>query len=257
MTHDQQPGMPRDGSALRQKPARWLRPVLWILAPLIGAVVVVRYLSRCGKAPGAVLKTSPLPADRLSSGDGDGIPSPGFVAVPRPAPLHSIELRRPDGRIEHPGVRRETTDARLRPVLIVALCGACFGGLLGWSVWKYFVWRVNVNVGQRYPLMPEPAELPSGPRLEQLDHLAAGRDAHARLEAQKQQLESYGPTGEKGFVHVPIEQAIERLADQFPIRKPSRDAGDSASVKSRGLVNAGESNSGRRFQGASDERRQK
>ena len=40
-----------------------------------------------------------------------------------------------------------------------------------------------------------------------------------RLAAQEKMLNSYGPTEEKGFVHIPIQQAIEAVADKLPVRK--------------------------------------
>ena len=59
-------------------------------------------------------------------------------------------------------------------------------------------------------------------------------------------LNSYGPSEEKGFVHVPIQEAIKATAGKLPVRKqPPGGANDN------GLMDAGQSNSGRMFKGES------
>jgi hypothetical protein len=56
-------------------------------------------------------------------------------------------------------------------------------------------------------------------------------------------LHSYGTTDDPQFVRVPINRAIQHLAGKLPVRKsnPGAEAHD------RGLLDAGESNSGRMF----------
>ena len=46
----------------------------------------------------------------------------------------------------------------------------------------------------------------------------------AKLAAQEKVLNSYGPTEEKGFVHIPIQQAIKVIAGKLPVRTAA--AGD-------------------------------
>jgi hypothetical protein len=69
----------------------------------------------------------------------------------------------------------------------------------------------------------------------------------AKLAAQEKVLNSYGPTAEKGFVHIPIQQAIKATVGKLPVKRQTQ--GEAA--KDRGLIDAGESNSGRMFRGGS------
>ena len=123
---------------------------------------------------------------------------------------------------EHPGVRYEHRDITFRWVLALLLLIAAF--LIGMSLLmlKFFWMQEEAErrlKGSTEALAPA---LPPEPRLEQIDALAGveAANVNARLAAQEEKLNSYGPTGEKGFVHIPIRQAIEAVADKLPVREP-------------------------------------
>jgi hypothetical protein len=149
--------------------------------------------------------------------------------------------------LEHPEVGFEPTDIRLRGVLAVLVVFACllpFHQYLMLKLLDHDRRRSTVSEEAGFPPVSQAAALPRGPRLEQLDRLAGieASDVYRREEAKESILHSYGPTREKGFVHVPIDWAIEQAANQLPFRaKQPRAARD------RGLIDAGESNSGRMF----------
>jgi hypothetical protein len=79
--------------------------------------------------------------------------------------------------------------------------------------------------------------------LEQIDRLAniEAADVFAMEAAKEKALQRYGPTEEKGFVHIPITRAIEAVAGKLPVTKTPqphpRETG--------GLLDWGASNSGR------------
>ena len=88
--------------------------------------------------------------------------------------------------------------------------------------------------------------LPAEPRLEQIDRQEGMESANAyEIEASKlATLNSYGPTGEEGFVHIPIGRALELLEGKLPARKePSAEQ----RKRQNGLVDGGGPNSGRLF----------
>ncbi|HWY88603.1 MAG TPA: hypothetical protein VNX28_17960, partial [Gemmataceae bacterium] len=99
-----------------------------------------------------------------------------------------------------------------------------------------------------FPLATGPSRtLPPEPRLEQLDYLAekSDFDAFARQKAKLNILHTLGPTGEQGFVHIPIDRAMEFLANKLPVRSQADEA--NAPRRDNGLVSGGASNSGRLF----------
>ncbi|HVT28173.1 MAG TPA: hypothetical protein VHE81_09165 [Lacipirellulaceae bacterium] len=91
----------------------------------------------------------------------------------------------------------------------------------------------------------EPAEpKPSQPRLEPLN-FETGKPTNvfqSQLDRQRV-LHSYGTTEEKGYVHIPIEQAMKLVLKSLPIRKGVAGPPE----RSFGLVGGGESNSGRLY----------
>jgi hypothetical protein len=104
-----------------------------------------------------------------------------------------------------------------------------------------------------YPLAPGPSTaLPREPRLEQIDRLAGVEtpNVHERETSRLEVLQSYGPTSEEGFMHIPIEQAMKLLAasPQYKLKARPEPSADQKR-RSGGLVDAGESNSGRMFRG--------
>jgi hypothetical protein len=160
------------------------------------------------------------------------------------------EIHHPDGRIEHPSVRYERTDASFGCILSILIAALIFGIVAFAGVRLFFDEYRNYQAEIKkspYPLAPEPSTaLPREPRLEQIDRLAEVEtpNVHEREAAKEKILNSYGATQESGFVHVPIERAMSLLADKLPVRaKPPANQTE----HSNGLIDAGESNAGRVF----------
>jgi hypothetical protein len=156
-----------------------------------------------------------------------------------------------DGEARHPAVSYEPRDAPFRGILAVAISFLCvFAGVF---VVIYVFFRVDMtHVSARreseFPLAEHPStSLPVGPRLESIDQIAgiSKPNVFLRQLAKEEQLKRYGATEEKGFVHVPIDRAIQLLARHLPVRTKSPSGG-----KDNGLVDFGASNSGRMFRGA-------
>ncbi len=162
------------------------------------------------------------------------------------------EIRHPDGRIEHPGVRYEPKDIRSDFLLAVVVAACCVLAVLGYLVRHFYRSQTAAQAELKkspYPLAPAlSAKLPPEPRLEQLDRMAAveSSDVFKRLAAKEKALNSYGATAEKGFVHIPIQQAIKAVAGNLPIAK---EPSPGRAAHSNGLLEAGRSNSGRMFRG--------
>jgi hypothetical protein len=197
------------------------------------------------------------------------------------------EIRHPDGRIEHPGVRHEPTDASLRWVAGTVIVASVLGIIIHFVVLVLFH-GLNEEFAEerksRFSLAPTPSQsLPPEPRLEQLDRLTGDErsNLHLRQKEKLDILNSYGPADDKGFVHIPIERAMRLLANKLPARDeklalrsaaasmiagllgcpgpapltaavalfPGSDRAlqDSVGWRQNGLVNGGESNSGRLF----------
>jgi hypothetical protein len=145
-------------------------------------------------------------------------------------------------------VRREMSDASLKWVLGILAAGIVAAVVIHWGTYRLFERYERRIAAERKPghaLAPaaeQPA--PPEPRLEQVDRLTGkAPDAVADMAAE-QGLNRYGPGDEPGFVRVPVERAIDRLAGRLPVRaappaEESRRAG--------GLLDAGEPNSGRVF----------
>jgi hypothetical protein len=144
-------------------------------------------------------------------------------------------------------VRYERRDIRLRWLLMLLVGGVCFAVVHYFVIWRLFWLREGVEeavMKSPYAAAPRPpGQLPPEPRLEQIDRLAGlpSSDVNKRQAAKEKVLNSYGPTPEKGFVHVPIQQAIRAVAGQLPVRPQGETA------KDNGLIDSGESNSGRMF----------
>jgi hypothetical protein len=162
------------------------------------------------------------------------------------------EIHHPDGRIEHPGVQYERTDASFRGVLLVIVAAVVLAGVVQYGLLVFFEsYRQRQAEVKRspYPLAPEPSTaLPREPRLEQIDRLA-GTEAANVYEGQASReaiLDSYGPTDQEGFIHIPIDRAIQLLQNKLPARaEPPAEQ----RARSEGLVDWGESNSGRLLRG--------
>ncbi len=61
-------------------------------------------------------------------------------------------------------------------------------------------------------------------------------------------LERLETTSEKGYVQIPIDRAMELVVPRLKVRQPTAGPG---ATKDRGLVDGGESNSGRMLRGTS------
>jgi hypothetical protein len=193
------------------------------------------------------------------------------------------EIRYPDGRIEHPHVRYEQRDASLGWILIIGISALALAVLIFYSVLWFFHDYKNYQATIKrspFPLAPGPSEaLPAQPHLEQLNR-AVGierSNVYERQAAKEDILRSYGPAlgdlmvfgpstvglaaspgagpisavlpllagttiPDKGVVRIPIGRAMALLKlsvrQEPPAGQQRRD---------NGLVDAGESNSGRMF----------
>jgi hypothetical protein len=163
------------------------------------------------------------------------------------------EIRHPDGRIEHPSVRHEKSDASLRWVLGLLLGAMVLAviifGSISWFFHDYNAYQSNLR-RSAFPLAPDAQKrletLPPEPRLEQVDRLRGSEASNGfkREQAQQEILGSYGPLpGEEGFIHVPIDVAMKYLAGKLPARAEKTDA----EAHDNGLVDGGQPNSGRMF----------
>ena len=147
-----------------------------------------------------------------------------------------------DNQETNAGVSYERKDVPLRLVLGLLTFAGCFVTLVAVAVY-WFYWAEEGSQraakGSTAALAPR---FPAEPRLEQIDKLAGVEKADVvkRLAALEKTLNSSGPTDEKGFVHIPIQQAIEAVADKLPVRK--QPPGKAAN-------NSGQSNSGRMIRG--------
>jgi hypothetical protein len=176
-------------------------------------------------------------------------PTPGIPerAISRPG-----EQQTPDGKPAHPSIKFEPRDVAFRWVLIVSIAFFCIGAVIFSLVYAFFrvdTARVASRRESEFPLAEHPSNaLPAEPRLEEVDRLAgiARENVYLRLAAKEDQLNLYGETQEKGFVHIPIRRAMETLAGHLPVRKEQP-----AASQDNGLVDSGASNSGRMFRGAS------
>ena len=162
------------------------------------------------------------------------------------------EEQTPDGKPAHPSIKFEPRDVPFRWVLAVSIAFVCIGAVIFSLVYAFFrvdTARLASRRESEFPLAEHPSNaLPAKPRLEEVDRLAgiASENVYLRMAAKEDQLNLYGETKEKGFVHIPIRRAMESLAGNLPVRKEQP-----ASSKDQGLVDSGASNSGRMFRGAS------
>ncbi len=59
------------------------------------------------------------------------------------------------------------------------------------------------------------------------------------------ELHNYGPAERSGYVHIPIERAMQLIPEKLPVRKDQPS--DDQLRRQNGLVDDGEPNSGRMF----------
>jgi hypothetical protein len=153
-------------------------------------------------------------------------------------------------------VQYERTDVSFRGILIGAVVG-CVVAAGMFLVVRVFFWTAldSVAAGQGGPSsdLERPLDaLPPEPRLEQLDRSARTSASNVATweTGQMKRLERYGPADEKGFLRIPLQRAMALAPGQLPIRKQDRQPKPGSTVKDRGLVDGGESNSGRMFRQA-------
>lgn len=215
------------------------------------------------------------------------------VETPAPVPEETRhpdaeEVRYPDGRIEHPHIRYEHTDASLGWILGIGITSMALAALIfSLLLWFFFHYKDYQAVIKRspFPLAPRPSEaLPAPPHLEQLNRFAEieRSNVYERQAGKESLLHSsglplpdlmvlgpsivglggtsagVGPVAavlavdagttppENGFVRIPIEQAMAWVVrtDKLPARQQPPA---SERRKENGLLDAGESNSGRMF----------
>jgi hypothetical protein len=174
------------------------------------------------------------------------------------------EITHPDGRIEQPQVKYEKTDASFGAIVAIILGALVFAAFVHYVILLFF-FDIHKHEAQRkessHPQAPTAEQLfktlPRQPVLEEVDRRAGiqSNDNYKRQVKRELRLDSYGTTEEQGFVHIPIDRAIE-LMGQEGQRLKSRPPPTSAEEKKRyeeqrrrsgGLVDYGESNSGRMF----------
>jgi hypothetical protein len=162
------------------------------------------------------------------------------------------EIHQPDGGVEHPTVRYERSDASFRWIMVILLGALVFAVIVEFSILTFFHYYRDYEAEIKkspHPLAPGPSTaLPHEPRLEQIDRLAGVETPNVfeREAANLVILNSYGPTREEGFIHIPIDRAMQQLIEEKKL--PARPEPPADQTKrSGGLIDAGASNSGRRF----------
>jgi hypothetical protein len=212
---------------------RW---VMRLIITALGLTAVVNFLRRRAPTGGPA---APVPAP----------PMPATVPVPLG---DNEEVHYADGRIEHPLVHYERRDVSFGWVLglIIGTIGLAF--VLHYVVWVFLLRYLGYESAIKKLPPDSMASVPVNgpprePRLEQIERVEgnATADVFRRMEVREEALNSYGLLpDEKGYVHIPIDEAIRLLANKLPVRKGRGAEGDR---RANGLLDWGESNSGRLF----------
>ena len=181
--------------------------------------------------------------NRSSSGD----PPPALSAAERDGP--------PPGGLQHAHVHYEHSDVSFRWIFVILLGVMVMAVITFYAVLRFFYDYRDYEAAihqSSFPLAPATPGLPPQPRLEQLNRMTKVEESNVYIRQQhkEEQLRSYGPA-EKGYVHVPIDRAIDFLANKLPVRAKQPTADQKR--RADGLVDAGESNSGRVFRGTDHE----
>jgi hypothetical protein len=151
-----------------------------------------------------------------------------------------------------PEIRYEERDVRFRWVLIVAVVSCVIGGAIFVLVRGFYQVALELRPEGQTPVFASretpTSQLPPEPRLELLDRRAKTPASNVSKweRGEEKSLETYGSSDEKGFVRIPLQRAMQIVAGHLPVRKDI----DRPKYKDRGLVDGGESNSGRMFRGA-------
>ncbi len=161
---------------------------------------------------------------------------------------------RPDGSLEHPEVRYEGSDANFRWIFTILLGAVAVGLVIMGVVWFFFYqfrdYQAQIKQSP-FPLATGPSTaVPLPPRLEQIDRMAGVESPNVfeRESAKLEVLDSYGATAEEGFIHIPIERAIQVLLENKTLKSRPEPPADQLR-RSSGLLDAGEPNAGRLFNG--------
>lgn len=220
-------------------PSLWRRAwraLFWSLAGAVGALLAMFGIRAAARETPEAAVPLPRPAPEFGRGKEENEPPE--------------EIRRGE-RIEHPSVHHDPRDVRVGCVFALLGATICFFALLGFAVWRYYDFQRDKQARIKqatHALRPHPSRaLPPQPRLEPLNRMVKTdiSNVFARRAARERLLHGYGPTEAEGYVHIPIELAIDQLAGELPVR----EAPPPAPLKSHGLVTGGESNSGRMFRG--------
>jgi hypothetical protein len=163
-------------------------------------------------------------------------------------------IHHPDGHLQHPDVQFERSDAHFRPILMIVAAVLIFGIIIHLIVMRFFDTNNEREAAAKrspYPLAPGPsANRPREPRLEQIDRTPPEGvdpiDASVRERSNLATLQSYGPTTQDGYVHVPIDRAMQVLLDKKTL-KPRPEPPAEERRRANGLLDAGEPNAGRLF----------
>lgn len=152
--------------------------------------------------------------------------------------------------LEHPKVHRETTDVSARWIIGVVLTVPILAAIGFFVILEFFRYSERHQRSikfSEYPLAPAPSSaLPKEPRLEPLNRIAGNKSANDfdRLLSQESSLTTFGSTSEKGFIHIPIQDAIKLAVP----RLKSREQPPGEAKKDNGLRYGGGPNSGRIFE---------
>jgi len=234
------PGTPPGGGRPPSGPG-WLGKA--ILGAL-GLTALVNYL--LGRR--TVGEYLPVPADQARAGE----------RLTHPVPEEVTDSL---GRIAHPNVSYEHTDASLKWIGGLMIAGMGFAALVWWIMLLFFNDYKEYQAGIKrspFPLVSPSEPAPARPRLEQVDReIDKDRPANVlesdilAMEATKLHiLESYGVTEQQDYVHIPIEEAMALVGKEpakynAPYRKQLSPELQKIAPWQRGLMDAGESNSGR------------
>lgn len=147
-------------------------------------------------------------------------------------------------------VHFDRSEPSLLGVIGVLLAIAITFGLTGLVAWWFvesYMTPAEADVAHSSYTTPS-GPLPKEPRLEPLDRYKSDMegDVFARERTMENTLHSYGTTSDHGFVHIPIDKAIKIVITKLP----SQPRSSPNVFKSYGLVEGGESNSGRAYQEA-------
>ncbi len=153
----------------------------------------------------------------------------------------------PTGGLEHASVSYEHSDANFRWIIGLILGAMVFAAVVHYVILRFYYdyagYEANIKRSQ-YPLATDNGRLPREPRLEQVNRLAniEKGNVYLREEVKEEVLHSYGSLpGEEGYVRVPIERAMDFLAEgnRLPARRQAERG-----KKQNGLVDGGQPNSG-------------